>query len=177
MIDGQHLDEIQYRHKKMLGVTSLIFDSISNWEKNKGQYGNTVIRALSFIANLNVAEMPSMLEIDGKRMYVMKQCPKTGTFEEQLAEMHAQHADIHLLVEGEEWQGFAKASVNHRVKEDCLEESDYALYEYVENESRILLRPGDFSLYWPGEMHRPNCHPEGNVHLVKLVVKIHRDLF
>ncbi|MNL84744.1 Toxin-antitoxin biofilm protein TabA [compost metagenome] len=61
--------------------------------------------------------------------------------------------------------------------EDRLAESDYALYEQVENESHIRLLPGDFSIYWPGEVHRPNCHPEGAVNLVKLVVKVHRDLF
>lgn len=155
----------------------MIFDSISNWEQNRGQYSDVVYRALAYIANVNVADMPSLLEIDGKMMYVMKQCPTTGIFEEKLAETHAQHADIHLVVEGEEWQGFAAASVNNNSVEDRLQENDYALYEHVENESRILLRPGDFSIYWPGEVHRPNCHPEGIVHLMKLVVKIHRDLF
>jgi biofilm protein TabA len=160
-----------------IGGVALIFDTINHWEKNQGQYSNVVHRALSFMANVNVADMPSLLEIDGKRMYVMKQFPTTGTFEERLAEIHAQHADIHLVVEGEEWQGFATVSGNNNAVENRLEESDYALYEHVENEKRMLLRPGDFSIYWPGEVHRPNCHPEGSVHLVKLVVKIHRDMF
>jgi biofilm protein TabA len=155
----------------------LILDSISNWENNKGQYSEVVCRALAVISHLNVADIPSLLEIDGKRMYVMKQTPTTATFEERLAESHTQYADIHLVLEGEEWQGFAPASAHNNSVEDRLEESDYALFEHVEKESRILLRPGDFSIYWPGEVHRPNCHPEGVVPLVKLVVKIHRDLF
>jgi biofilm protein TabA len=155
----------------------LIFDTISQWEQNRGQYGEAVRRALAFIANLNVAVLPPLLEIDGKRMFVMKQCPVTGTFVERLAEIHSQHADIHLVIEGEEWQGFASASGSSNVVEDRLEESDYALYEHVENENSILLRQGDFTIYWPGEVHRPNCHPEGQAHLVKFVVKIHRDLF
>ncbi|MDQ0898972.1 MULTISPECIES: YhcH/YjgK/YiaL family protein [unclassified Paenibacillus] len=155
----------------------MIIDRISQWEQNQGQYGEAVRRALAYISKVNVADMPSLLEMDGKRMFVMKQSPTTGTFEEKLAEIHAQHADIHLVVEGEEWQGVASATGNNRMVEDRLEESDYALFEHVENETRILLRPGDFSIFWPGEVHRPNCHPKGSVHLVKLVVKIHRDLF
>jgi biofilm protein TabA len=155
----------------------LILDSICNWENNKGQYSEVVREALTAISHLNVTDMPSLLEIDGKRMYVMKQSPVTSTFEERLAESHVQYADIHLVLEGEEWQGFAHASKHNSSVEDRLEESDYALYEHVANESRILLRPGDFSIYWPGEVHRPNCHHEGVVPLVKLVVKIHRDLF
>lgn len=155
----------------------MIIDRISQWEQNQGQYGEAVRRALAYISKVNVADMPSLLEIDGKRMFVMKQSPTTGTFEEKLAEIHAQHADIHLVVEGEEWQGIAAASGSNSVVEDRLEESDYALFEHVENEARILLRPGDFSIFWPGEVHRPNCHPKGSMHLVKLVVKIHHDLF
>jgi biofilm protein TabA len=155
----------------------LIYDTITQWEKNRGQYGEAFRRALAYIATLDVASMPSTVEIDGKRMFVMKQSPTTGTFEERHAESHAQYADIHLVVEGEEWQGFAAASINNNVIKDQLEENDYALYDQVEHEKRILLQPGDFSVYGPGEVHRPNCHPDGEVHLVKLVVKIHRDLF
>jgi biofilm protein TabA len=155
----------------------LIFSTISQWEQNRGQYVDTVRRALEFVANLNVAEMPPLLEIEGMRMFVMKQSPETRPFEERPAEVHAQHADIHLVIEGEEWQGFASTSGNNKAVEDRLEESDFALYEHVDNENRILLRQGDFTIYWPGEVHRPNCHPEGQAHLVKLVVKIHRNLF
>ncbi|KQX62991.1 YhcH/YjgK/YiaL family protein [Paenibacillus sp. Root444D2] len=155
----------------------MIFDTMNQWEQNQCQYGDAVRRALSFVAKVNVADMPSSLEIEGKLMYVLKQSPTTGAFEERLAEIHAQHADIHLVVEGEEWQGFATASGNNSAVEDRLEESDYALFEHVENEKRILLRAGDFSIYWPGEVHRPNCHSGDGVHLVKLVVKIHRELF
>ncbi|CAN7641514.1 YhcH/YjgK/YiaL family protein [Paenibacillus sp. LjRoot56] len=155
----------------------MILDSISHWENNKCQYGEVVRRALTVISHLNVTDMPSLLEIDGMRMYVMKQTPTTATFEERLAESHAQYADIHLVVEGEEWQGIAPASPHNSSVEDRLEESDYALFEQVEKESRVQLLPGDFSIFWPGEVHRPNCHPKGVVPLVKLVVKIHRDIF
>ncbi|QGQ95564.1 DUF386 domain-containing protein [Paenibacillus psychroresistens] len=171
-----------YRIKKgradIEGGINLIFDTISQWESKKGQYGDAVRQALAYIAKLNTVDMPSMLEIDGKRMFVMKQSPTTGTFEEKLAEIHALYADIHLVVEGEEWQGFAMDSVNNSAVEDQLEESDYKLFEHVENERRILLRAGDFSIYWPGEVHRPNCHlAGGSADLIKLVIKIHRDLF
>ncbi|KRE82521.1 hypothetical protein ASG89_14805 [Paenibacillus sp. Soil766] len=155
----------------------MIVDTISTWEQNKSQYSGIVRRALAAITQLSVADMPSKIELDGKRLYVMKQSPTTCTSEERLAEVHAQYADIHLVVEGEEWQGYAQDSDNNHSVEDRLAESDYALYEQVENESYMRLRPGDFSIFWPGEVHRPNCHPEGVVHLVKLVVKIHRDLF
>ncbi len=154
----------------------MIIDTIHHKRDHQYPYGETIRRALDYVMNLNTADMRSTVEFEGKNMYVMKQRPMTKLFEEQLAEAHACYADIHLVLEGEEWQGFASPSDLNRAVEDKLEQNDYILFEHVENEGRIRLLPGDFTVYWPGEIHRPNCHPAGSVHLVKLVVKIHRDL-
>lgn len=154
----------------------MIIDTIHHKRDHHYPYGETIRRALDYVMNLNTADMRSTVEFEGKNMYVMKQRPMTKLFEEQLAEAHACYADIHLVLEGEEWQGFASSSDLNRAVEDQLEQRDYILFEHVENEGRIRLLPGDFTVYWPGEIHRPNCHPAGSVHLVKLVVKIHRDL-
>ncbi|NOU62628.1 DUF386 family protein [Paenibacillus sp. LMG 31461] len=154
----------------------MIIDTIRHRQDHQFQYGEAVCRALEYVMKLNTADMRSTVEFEGKNMYVMKQKPMTKLFEEQLAEAHACYADVHLVLEGEEWQGFASTSDLNQAVEDKLEQSDYILFEHVENEGRIRLLPGDFTVYWPGEIHRPNCHPAGNVHLVKLVVKIHRDL-
>ncbi|MGO4495232.1 YhcH/YjgK/YiaL family protein [Paenibacillus sp. 2RAB27] len=154
----------------------MIIDTIRHRQDHQFQYGEAVCRALEYVINMNTADMRSTVEFEGKNMYVMKQKPMTKLFEEQLAEAHACYADIHFVLEGEEWQGFASTSDLNQTVEDKLEQSDYILFEHVENEGRIRLLPGDFTVYWPGEIHRPNCHPTGSVHLVKLVVKIHRDL-
>ncbi|MNR40027.1 hypothetical protein D3C85_1582820 [compost metagenome] len=82
-----------------------------------------------------------MLELDEKRLYVMKQSPTTCTFAERLAEVHAQYADIHLVIEGEEWQGYAAASSSNTSVEDRLAESDYALFEKVEGGGAMRIAP------------------------------------
>ncbi|MBD2868986.1 YhcH/YjgK/YiaL family protein [Paenibacillus arenilitoris] len=153
----------------------MIVDTIRNWERNKSQYGEAVQQALAFIQTLNTDEMPSTVEIVGSQMYVMKQTPTTERFDKRPSEVHALHADIHIVLEGEEWQAFAPASNRNQPVLDRLEDSDYALFDHVEDETVIKLGPGAFTVYWPGEYHRPNCSPEGGTALVKLVVKIHSD--
>jgi biofilm protein TabA len=157
----------------------VIHDTLSNWERNRRQYGEAVNRALAFVRTIQIGEMPSTVEIDGSRMYVMRQTPDTVPFADRFSEIHDQYADIHLVVEGEEWQGYASASDGNLADTNKLQESDYALFANVFNESFIRLEPGDFTVYWPGEFHRPNCCPDGasRSRLVKLVVKIHKDLF
>ncbi|CAG7626922.1 YhcH/YjgK/YiaL family protein [Paenibacillus allorhizosphaerae] len=155
----------------------MIFDTVSSLNRNKSQYGHAVQSALQFISSLNVEQMPDTVEIDGKRMYVMKQTVNTVKPSERLAEVHLQYADIHLVVEGEELQGCAPSSGGSVPEQDQLELKDYALFAQVEDEQFIRLKPGSFTIYWPGEVHRPNCSEDGERRVVKLVVKIHRDLF
>ncbi|MGL4893098.1 MAG: YhcH/YjgK/YiaL family protein, partial [Aeromonas veronii] len=42
--------------------------------------------------------------------------------------------------------------------------------------SYLALQPGDFAIFWPGELHRPLCTPNQPAQVKKLVVKVHRDL-
>jgi biofilm protein TabA len=156
----------------------MIFDNLDNWKSHRSQYGPAVEQALEFILNLNLDEMPDKLDIQGEKMFVMKQHPTTANFEERIAEVHKDYADIHLVMEGEEWQAYALSGGKAlNLIEDKLEENDYALYRALEEENRILLTKGMFTVYWPGEYHRPNMHHHQQVKLLKLVVKIHRDLF
>ncbi|CAG7607229.1 hypothetical protein PAESOLCIP111_00936 [Paenibacillus solanacearum] len=155
----------------------MIFDTIDNLNRYKSPYGDAVRRALEFIASLNVEDMPDRVDIDGRRMYVMKQTVETVRPSQRLAEIHRQYADIHLVLEGEELQGYAPSSVSSEMVQDHLEHKDYALFEQVAGEQFLRLKPGTFTVYWPGEAHRPNCSEEGGHRIVKLVVKIHRDLF
>ncbi|UUZ90005.1 hypothetical protein LJK87_28785 [Paenibacillus sp. P25] len=62
----------------------MIFGALRDFERNRGQYGEAVRRALGFVAGLDIREMPATLEIDGKRLFVMKQNPAAAPFEEQL---------------------------------------------------------------------------------------------
>ncbi|UUZ83853.1 hypothetical protein LJK88_08780 [Paenibacillus sp. P26] len=61
----------------------MIFGALRDFERNRGQYGEAVRRALGFVAGLDIREMPATLEIDGKRLFVMKQNPAAAPFEEQ----------------------------------------------------------------------------------------------
>ena len=154
----------------------MIFDTIDNLNRNMSLYGDAVRRALEFVASLNVEDMPDRVDIDGRRMYVMKQAVDTVQPSQRLAEIHRQYADIHLVLEGEELQGYAPSSLGSETVQDHLEQKDYALFEQVAGEQFFRLKPGMFTVFWPGEAHRPNCSEEGGYRIVKLVVKIHRDL-
>ena len=45
-----------------------------------------------------------------------------------------------------------------------------------EQTSYLALQPGDFAIFWPGELHRPLCTLTTPGPVKKLVVKVHQSL-
>jgi YhcH/YjgK/YiaL family protein len=81
-----------------------------------------------------------------------------------------------MVVTGEELHVVARQSASNQPIENELEGQDYALYEEVENEFELNLKPGMFVVYFPGDLHRPACSRSGGTETKRVVIKIHKDL-
>ena len=53
---------------------------------------------------------------------------------------------------------------------------DNIFYETVENEQFVTLHPGEFTVYFTNDIHRPNCTMDEPVNIHKAVVKIKESL-
>lgn len=128
--------------------------------------------ALDYIRQCDIAAMnQGRNEIQGDDMYVMRFDGVTKPASELKAELHFEYADIHYVVEGEERIGFAPSGDGLEAAED-LREHDALLYEEVPGETMLLLKPGDFLVLFPGEVHRPWICADTPAPIRKLVVKI-----
>lgn len=143
-----------------------------------GQYPAVISRALALLATLDLAALPAGRHpLEGDVMFLLIQEPLTGEFESKRPEAHVQHADIQLLLAGEEVYGVALAEAGLQVLEDLRDRHDIAFFGAPQREARITLRPGEFLVFWPGELHRPCCAAGSPAPIRKAVVKIHRSLF
>ncbi|MFC5700140.1 YhcH/YjgK/YiaL family protein [Cohnella faecalis] len=115
---------------------------------------------------------PGKYEWDGDRLFLLVQESVTAPKTAKKPESHRRYVDIQLLIEGEEWIGYARKSVSHLSCEDELDAKDYALYEDPEDEIGLILRPGKFAIFFPDELHRPCVCLEAPVRIKKAVVKI-----
>ncbi|MCH3846924.1 YhcH/YjgK/YiaL family protein, partial [Campylobacter jejuni] len=75
---------------------------------------------------------------------------------EKKAELHQQYIDIQLLLNGEERILFGMAGTARQC-EEFHHEDDYQLCSVIENEQAIILKPGMFAVFMPGEPHKPGC--------------------
>lgn len=82
-------------------------------------------------------------------------------------ELHKQFIDVHVLIKGQEIMGFA----NGELTVTDLSMSDNDVYFGTTRDGRyIALNEGELAVFYPGEIHKPLCHIEGEPQQVKKVV-------
>ena len=86
------------------------------------------------------------------------------------SEFHNKYIDIQVLISGEEIIAVSNSITNpeeyDEIKPDLIFLEDDSLT------TRIVLKPGDFAVFYPGEVHRPTCQLNGPSNIKKAVFKI-----
>lgn len=91
------------------------------------------------------------------------------------AELHEHYIDIQLLLAGEERILFGIAGSARECEEKHIPE-DYQLCSYIAEEQSVVVRPGMFAVFMPGEPHKPGCMVESTRDIKKVVVKVRASL-
>ena len=113
---------------------------------------------------------PGRYELQGDNIFMNVMTFNTQSPVEKKAELHEQYIDIQLLLNGEERILFGMAGTARQ----C--EDDYQLCSAIENEQAIILKPGMFAVFMPGEPHKPGCVVGEPGEIKKVVVKVKADL-
>lgn len=94
---------------------------------------------------------------------------------EKKAELHEQYIDIQLLLTGAERIYFGVAG-SARQCEAFHSEEDYQLCSQIADEQSVILQPGMFAVFMPGEPHKPGCAIREPSEIKKVVVKVRASL-
>lgn len=115
---------------------------------------------------------PGKYPIDGTRMFAIVQDPITQNWDLGFPEFHERHIDVQCLLNGEEALGFLPANPNLKPTDNFLAERDIAFVAQQENETKIVLTPGMYAVFFPGELHRPCRAVNQAMQIKKVVIKI-----
>ena len=115
---------------------------------------------------------PGKYPIDGTRMFAIVQDPITQNWDLGFPEFHERHIDVQCLLSGEEALGFLPANPNLNPTDNFLAERDIAFVTQQENETKIILTPGMYAVFFPGELHRPCRAVNQAMQIKKVVIKI-----
>lgn len=112
-------------------------------------------------------------QIAGKNSYANVAEYQTQPQAERRPERHDDYLDIQYIVAGSEKICSGSVDAVGSIAEDCLEERDVVFYQSMAQETEVILTAGMFAIYFPWDVHRPNCNSNEQSHKVrKVVVKV-----
>ena len=152
----------------------MIIGYLSNIESEMAFYPEAIQKGLKFLLNTDLASLSlGKHEIEGSQIYVSVAEYDSEPKEKRRLEAHVKYADIQYVLEGEEIIGCGPLAEASEVTEDRLSEKDVIFYKTLARETEVLMTKGMFAVYYPWDVHRPNCSVDGTPRRVrKLVVKV-----
>ncbi|MCK7428690.1 N-acetylneuraminate anomerase [Enterobacter chengduensis] len=118
---------------------------------------------------------PGHYELQGEDIFMNVMQFDTLRPDQKKAELHAQYIDIQLLLTGEERIVFGVVG-SAREREEMHIAEDYQLCHRIEGEQSVVMTPGMFVVFMPGEPHKPGCSVDVTGEIKKAVVKVRASL-
>ncbi|PKM57257.1 MAG: YhcH/YjgK/YiaL family protein [Firmicutes bacterium HGW-Firmicutes-3] len=141
-------------------------------------YPRIIREAVSFFRDAGIGNMaPGEYEIDGRNIYYQVIDMTTKNIEDGRPEVHRKYIDIQFLFDGKESIGFVDDYGNNQVDQNLLEERDLLFYKDVSDMTMIAMKPGDFCVFFPNDVHMPGCMREANMSIRKVVYKVNYDFY
>ena len=111
-------------------------------------------------------------ELDGERAFLILADDQTAPKEQRRPEIHARYLDVQLLLAGEELMGYRPRRATQQPDEDLLATQDLAFFNQLDGEQFLVMKPGDFVVFWPGDAHRPLCAVADPMPIRKAILKV-----
>lgn len=126
--------------------------------------------AFAFLRDHNLDSLPKgKYVIDGDNVTASVSIDPSKDFEKTNWESHRKFIDVQCIISGEEKMGVSPLS-KATVTKEYDEKRDAANYSA---EGRFYVAgPGEFFIFFPEDVHRPNITPGGNKVVKKIVIKV-----
>ena len=112
---------------------------------------------------------PGKYEIDGDKVYAMVQEYQTKAPDK--AEAHRKYIDIQYVAEGMELIKYENIEKLIPATE-YDSEKDFLLYECRSDMTELILKKGDFAVFYPEDGHMPGLYVDKPEKVIKIVVKV-----
>lgn len=129
---------------------------------------------LAIAANLQ-EKTPGRYTLQGENIFMNVMQFTTQSPEHKKAELHQQYIDIQMLLSGEERILFGMTDSARHCEEMHIED-DYQLCSQIADEQAMVLKPGKFVIFMPGEPHKPGCVVQTPMDIKKVVIKVRASL-
>ncbi|WP_425060360.1 Toxin-antitoxin biofilm protein TabA [Sporomusa carbonis] len=155
----------------------MIFGHISTLAKDAPILHKVLVKGLNYLAKTDLAALAAgKHEIEGKDIYVAVNEYETQPREVRRAEAHVEYLDIQYIISGRELIAYSLLSPDNEVLSDELTAKDVIFYKTVRQETDLVMTEGMYAIFFPWDVHRPNCALNEPGKVKKAVVKIKMSL-
>jgi biofilm protein TabA len=128
-------------------------------------------KAFAYLKNTNLDTIsPGKYSIDGNNVYASITLAPSKEFDKTTWEAHRKYIDLQYVIRGREKMGVARLDASDETK-PYDESKDVANYNAEGN--YYAAQPGEFFLFFPTDVHRPNIMLDKVDTVKKIVIKIH----
>ncbi len=131
-------------------------------------------KALAYVAETDFSKIENgEYEIDGRNVFARVNTYETEPKAERKPEKHNDYIDVQFVAQGAETIWYTPLTGDCVEIENKAAKDDVIFYADPAEKNCAVLNAGDFAIFFPWELHRPNCSTEKNASLVqKIVVKV-----
>jgi biofilm protein TabA len=135
------------------------------------QEGDRLYRALRYAVEFDLTQPDGDYQVEGTEIFAKVQSYETAPPQERRFEAHRCYYDVQVLRQGRERQDVALAEqleslTEYDPKKDVIKLKPPRVF------SSIIMTPGRFAVYYPQDIHRPNCDLEGKCRVRKICMKV-----
>lgn len=152
----------------------MITGTLEQLDRLLPQVAGNVRKALELLKQVDVTALPDGRKLlDGEDIFASVNTYETEPVQDRRPEKHFRYIDIQILGAGREAIGYTDVENAGNLTEDRREKDDVVFYGTTRKENFVKLEKGDFAIFFPWEVHRPNCwFGEGPETVKKIVVKM-----
>ena len=131
-------------------------------------------RALAYIAVTDFSKVANgEYEIDGRNVFARVNTYDTEPKSARRPEKHNDYIDVQFVAAGEETIWYTPLTAACVETENRAAKEDVIFYADPNEANCAVLAAGDFAIFFPWELHRPNCNSgEEAKYVQKIVVKV-----
>lgn len=152
----------------------MIIGNLTNIEKEIELYPRAIQQGLDFLIKQDLTNLAlGEYKIKENLIFAKIAAYETQPVKQRRPERHAKYIDIQCIVAGVERIDSAPLEAAGEIDENKMDERDVLYYKDMQAEVSLVLAQGMFAIYFPWDLHRPNCNAgQQSVSVKKAIVKI-----
>lgn len=154
----------------------MIYGNVNNLG-NKKAYSPLILELLERLKSGEWDDVENgKYEIKENDIFIIISTYETSPEEEKKPEVHRKYIDIQYIFEGTELIKVATDMGNCNIYSPYNEDNDIMFYTHADNEARLIMKKGDFAVFYPQDIHKPACNYLEKSQIRKAVIKISVDI-